>query len=251
MPTPFTHLIKAQQLMQDERLSSSAHELLDANYAAFLLGNIAPDAHHMEHSSDIRRETTHFFDYAPQIDPLGTAQMLIAHPTLRSAAVTSDAQRVFLAGYLAHLAVDELWAMDVVVRFWHAEWGDRRTRHFAFTSLIAMLDKRDYLRMPTGYDQILRSATPNKWLPFLSDYALEQWRDVVANQIAPDGQPETLAILGRTVYSGYHDLVDMVNSPQRQEAELWHYFPQAEVEAIEQNTYEHMLRVVCDYLQLC
>ncbi len=251
MPTPFTHLIKAHQLLDDPRLAPSAVSLLRQELPAFLLGNIAPDAHHAAHSSDIRRETTHFFHYAPRLDPLATIKMLQDYPSLLSQQVVDPSRRVFLAGYLAHLAIDEVWATDVVHRFFHSEWGDRRTRHFAFTALIAILDRRDFERMPSGYYDILRRAEPKQWLPFLPDNALSKWRDVVVEQIQPGGRPETLLILGRTVYSDYQDLADMVNSPQRQAAELWLHFPQEQVLSIENTAYEHMLRVVCDYLQLC
>lgn len=251
MPTPFTHLIKAQQLLEDERLSSDARSVLRQELPAFLLGNIAPDAHHMAHTTDIRRETTHFYDYAPVIDPLATVKILQDFPGLQPQYIQNPSQRVFVAGYLAHLAVDEIWATEIVHPFWFGEWGDRRTRHFAFTALVALLDTRDFERMPSGYYDLLGRAKPNDWLPFLPDDALIKWRDVIIEQIQPGGVPETLMILGRTVYSGYQDLVDMVNSPQRQSAELWSNFPEARAAAVENDAYEHMLRVVCDYLQLC
>ncbi|PJF43569.1 MAG: hypothetical protein CUN55_08435 [Phototrophicales bacterium] len=251
MPTPFTHLIKAQQLLDDERLPVAAKGVLLQELPSFLLGNVAPDAHHMAKDQGVRRETTHFYHYAPQIDPLATVKILQDYPQLSATQIQRLDHRVFVAGYLAHLAIDEIWATEVVYPFWFGEWGDRQQRHFAFTSLMALLDKRDYERMPSGFYDLLQRAEPDHWLPFLPDEALCKWRDVIVDQIRPNGTPQTLKILGQTVYSGYQDLADMVNSPQRQEIELWSHFPKERVASVEHEAYEHMLRVVCDYLQLC
>jgi hypothetical protein len=249
MPTPFTHLARAQQLLDEHSLPRPAEDLLRQHWAAFLLGSIAPDAHHMVDAFNVNRVTTHFFDYGPQVEPPAEAVLLGNYPELQFDQLGTGAHAAFVAGYLGHLAMDEVWAVEVVHRFAIGRWDDRRRRHFAFTTLIALMDQRDYALLPNDYHAILSGAEPNGWLPFLPDYALVAWRDRIVTQLVPTGIPETLPILARTIYSGYDDLVDMLNQPQRMQDELWAHFPQAEAEGKEAAAYAHMQRVIIDYLR--
>ena len=250
MPTPFTHLAKAQQLIEDPQLSEKEKTFLSRYWGAFLLGNIVPDAHHMVMSSVVNRYATHFFQYGPKIDPLAEARMLQLHPELHFAAISDPEHVAFVAGYLAHLAVDEMWAVEVVNRFYTEAWLDAQRRHFAFSALLAVMDGRDYAKIPENTYLILREVQPQDWLAFLPDYAIVAWRNRIARQIAPDGEPETLIILGRTVYSGYENLYDMVNSSQRLQDELWQYFSEEKAREKEQLAYEHMRHVVKSYLNV-
>lgn len=249
MPTPFTHLIKARALLDDSSVSDRVKQFLREQWGAFLLGNIVPDAHHMVPSREVQRVTTHFFDYGPVVDPPAGQVMLTRFPELKNKSISDPQQMAFVAGYLAHLAVDEVWAVEVVYRFIAGNWLERRRRHFAFTTLLALMDGRDYSQISHDYHHTLSTTTPQDWLPFLPDYAIIAWRDRIAAQIKPGGQPETLHILGRTVYSGYEDLLDMINQPERLESELWRYFPQSLAAEKEQLAYDHMRTVIENYLQ--
>lgn len=249
MPTPFTHLARAQQLLAEHSLPQDTEDFLKRYWGAFLLGSIAPDAHHAVPSLKVSRTTTHFFDYGPVVDPPAEKLLLEQNPELRLDNLETAEHAAFVAGYLGHLAMDEVWAVEVVHRFATGSWSDRPRRHFAFTTLLALMDRRDLALLPPDYHILLQSATPHGWLAFLPDAALIEWRDRIAAQLAPEGVPETLPILARTIYSGYDDLVDMLGRPQRLQAELWAHFPQAEATAKEAIAYAHMQRVIMDYLQ--
>ena len=104
MPTPFTHLASAQRLLDDEGWSAPGRAFLRAHAAAFLLGSIAADGHAC---SDLRREDTHFYTYDRPITTPPAAVMLSRYPVLL--APVSAGQRAFVAGYVGHLALGELW----------------------------------------------------------------------------------------------------------------------------------------------
>lgn len=235
-------------MLDEHSLPQETERFLKKHWSAFLLGSIAPDAHHAA-PEGVSRFTTHFFHYGAEIDPLAEVVMLRQNPMLDYKELGPSDHAAFVAGYLGHLAMDEVWAVEVVYRFFTGRWGDRVRRHFAFTSVIALMDQRDNARLPKDYYQILGAAEPANWLKFLPDDALVKWRDRITSQIKPGGVSETLPILARTIYSGYDDLVDMLNRPERLQSELWDHFPQADIEEKETAAYAHMRHVIIEYLQ--
>lgn len=248
MPTPFTHLAKAEQLLHDPTLPDEGHALLERYWGPFLLGSIVADGHHL--AAGLKRADTHFFVYQPHIDPPAESTMLEQYPQLCYADLGATAQAVFIAGYLGHLAVDVVWCEDVIFPyFWGADYGNPAYRHFLFTTLIAFMDQRDYATLPTSHKTALYDTVPLDWLPFLPDTAILAWRNRVAEQLKPDGEPETLAILNRTIQAGY-DLTEMLYSPQVMQDQLWNRYSLEQLATAEAKAYARMLSVVCNYLKL-
>ena len=247
MPTPFTHLTKAQQLINDPILSSDHRRFLAEYWGAFLLGNIIPDAH--KEVDGLKRQDTHFFAYVPKIDPPAEQAMLAAYPDLSVGQLGDTAHAAFIAGYLAHLAVDEIWCEDIIFPYFHeVEWADTETRHFMFIVLLTLMDGRDYDCLPPDIYHDIESVEPYRWLPFLPDSAIIAWRDRIAVQLQPDGVRETLHILGGIVKPGYAGLVEILNSPQRLQTELWDRLPLEKAAEVEEKAYQRMMAVVQDYL---
>src|SRR5260221_4240641 len=106
MPTPFMHMALAKRLLADGTFPEPARKFLAANWGPFLLGSVAPDA---RVSSGMDRAATHFFEYAPIIDPPPVQAMLARHPELVRSAILDDEQAAFVAGYAGHLSMDEVW----------------------------------------------------------------------------------------------------------------------------------------------
>ena len=77
MPTPFTHLRIAQDLLIDERLSPLYRELLARQVPAFQLGGIVADA---RVASGVGREVTHFYAYGRPISVRPWRLMLRENP---------------------------------------------------------------------------------------------------------------------------------------------------------------------------
>src|SRR5688500_18895716 len=146
MPTPFTHLLAAAELLETGALTSS---LVD-DLPAFLLGNIAPDVQVLSQQS---REATHFFP-VPLAGAPPAAQTLVArHPGLLPLSALPPAQAAFTAGYLAHLVFDQLWVRLIFGPvFGPAQgWETFKERLYLHNVLRAHWDALDLARLaPTA-----------------------------------------------------------------------------------------------------
>jgi hypothetical protein len=144
MPTPFTHLAVAQKLLQDEAIPPKIRDCLQQELPAFLLGNIAADA---RVNMGGGREATHFYTYSEPIQEHPWRIMLNKYPTLKNS--QNPAHRAFLAGYMAHLAIDEMWHVEFAYpNFFLAKWGE--DHRYVFTALHLVLihmDQRSFHRM--------------------------------------------------------------------------------------------------------
>src|SRR6266542_242387 len=110
MPTPFTHLAAASEILSHPDLEPAAQSALAAELPAFLFGNIAPD---VQTVSGQPREATHFFPVPLRGAPAAPRLLLDRHPTLDRPATLPPAQVAFLAGYLAHRVFDQLWIAQI------------------------------------------------------------------------------------------------------------------------------------------
>src|SRR5438094_833706 len=114
MPTPFTHLAAADELLARPELAPDVKADLRAELPAFLFGNTAPD---VQTISGQPREATHFFQVPLQGAPPAGRQMLGSFPALAARAALPAAQAAFVAGYLAHLVFDQIWIRDIFEPF--------------------------------------------------------------------------------------------------------------------------------------
>jgi hypothetical protein len=239
------HMAFAQRVIDDPALAPY-QTLIDAHWGAFLLGNIAPDA---RVSSGIRRADTHFFEYAPEIDPPAMTAMLAQFPMLARNKITSDAQAVFIAGYLAHLAMDEVWCTDILYPYFTKLWDGNFTSFTMLHICLGWLDARDRATLPTATQYpALAGATPHDWLPFIPDSALIDWREIVARQIAPEGRSETLQILGQRVKMNEAEMREFIESEKAMNDYLWHNIPREAITANDQHMYERARDNILNYL---
>jgi hypothetical protein len=229
MPTPFTHLEIAQRLLVDDAIPPEILAQLNDERSAFLLGSIAADA---RVSSGLKREDTHFYAYGETITEPPWRTMMRRFPTLERA--KSAAQRTFLAAYVAHLSVDAVWTIEMTdPHFAHSDWADQRERFIVLHMLLVTMDERDYPRLCDWQRETLLDATPDDWLPFMTNADLTAWRDLVGTQLPP-GVPTTLEILGGRLGMAPQDLQALVDSKEAMETRLWAHIPPAlwsEVEA--------------------
>ncbi len=121
--------------------------------------------------------------------------MLAHYPTLRG--VTDPAQRALLAGYVMHISMDEIWSLEMTgPYFGRGTWAEHRQRFLMLHILLIFMDERDRAQLDETLSAAMGAVEPDHWLPFLSDTAIRQWRDIIAPQIAPGGISETLDIYG-------------------------------------------------------
>ena len=232
MPTPFTHLQVAQKLLTDSSIPRSVRDMLHTNSSAFLLGNIVADA---RTQSGIKRSDTHFYHYDAPMSDHPWRVMLGQHPTLTQP--FSVAHRVFVAGYVAHLAMDEVWTLHMLgPHFFEGTWGaDRRFRFFMLHTILAYMDERDYELLEAWQPEALAAAMPDDWLPFLPDVDLVNWRDFIQGQLIGDSQ--TLVIFGKRMDKPVAEFRAMLDSPQRLQDDLWANVPRAVLDQIEDQMY--------------
>jgi hypothetical protein len=235
MPTPFTHLETAQRLLVDPAVPADLRAALGAERGAFLLGNIAADA---RTGGGIKREDTHFYHYEHPLLDHPWRVMLQQHPAL--VPPHSVAHRAFLAGYVAHLSIDEWWSLYMLgPHFALRDWAPRSTRFFYLHILLIVMDERDLLRLEGWQHPALLTAQPHQWTPFLSDVILTDWRDFIGEQIRPGGESQTLAVFGGRINRTPAELRAILDSASILDAEMWAHIPPALLEEIETGMYAH------------
>ena len=240
------HIAAAHRFLHDAQVSDAIKSHLEdsVNLGAFLLGNVAPDA---RVSGGLDRAQTHFFEYAAKVDQRPEDALFAAHPEPKTA---NGQRRAFVAGYLAHLAMDVVWAEDLLYPYFYyqEDWGDRWIRFNMLHVLLCYLDARDYRQWGEHYPQALATARPHEWVSFLSDEDICIWRDVIAEQICSGCENQTLEVLGRRVKIGKEGLREILENPNRMQAELWDYVPQMAVAQVEVNMYDAMVTQIVSYL---
>jgi hypothetical protein len=237
------HMAVAHRLRDDTSVSSAVRERIAAHWGAFLLGNIAADA---RVSSGLQRRDTHFFDYQPVLKPSPHTVMLATHPELRFSAVSNAARQVFIAGYCAHLAMDEVWCTDMLYPLFD-DWGSPRLRFEMLHMLLGALDERDYLALPRSDFEPLYNTQPENWLPFMTDADLIGWRNVVAEQIAPGASSRTFEIFSGRIQRSVADLAAFIHDEEEMQRNLWANVSRQAIRQVEASMYAHARHVLVDY----
>jgi hypothetical protein len=233
MPTPFTHLETAQRMLRDDAIPQPLRHALARECPAFLLGQIAADA---RTNGDLRREDTHFYSYDHGIPEPPWRVMIQRNPVLLRP--HSPAQRAFVAGYVAHLTVDEVWSLDMLgPHFAGREWGPRPFRFLMLHILLIYMDERDYARLDPGHYDSLTRAHPVDWLPFMSDQTLAGWRDFIGQQIKPGGVSQTLEVFGSRIAKQPADLRAILDAPEIMQRDLWAHITPDTLAAVETTMY--------------
>ena len=242
MPTPFTHLKAAQDLLADPALLTDAHNFLQRECSAFLLGNIAADA---RISSGLKRDDTHFYRYDQPMHNHPWRVMLEGYPTLKQP--HSDTHRAFLAGYVAHLSMDEIWTLHMLrPRFVEPRWADDKFRFFMLHILLVYADERDYAQLEAWQSAALGDAQAEDWLPFMPDADLHHWRDFIQQQLV--GESETLQVFGQRTGKSEAEFRAILDSRQRLQDNLWDNVPRAALEQVDKRMYTFAREQMLVYL---
>ncbi len=231
MPTPFTHLQIAYRLLADPVLPESVQALLLAELPAYLLGSISADAR----IPGKERDAAHFYRYdTPMLDHPWRV-MTHQYPDLMHP--QTAAQRAFIAGYVAHLAADEYWSLNMLKpHFAESDWGgSMRGRFFVLHLLLIFQDERDLKTLSLETAQQLLNCIPDHWLPFMPDDILCGWRDLVAGQI-PD-KSQTLDIFGGRIATEPAVLRQMLDNATLMQDRLWQHVTPTILHDVEENLY--------------
>lgn len=245
MPTPFSHLVAAQSILDDPAVAPDVRRLINDHAAAFLLGSVVADGHFL---GKLRRDETHFYSYDRPITLTLWRVMFEKYPSLWHAA--DEDQRAFLAGYVFHLTMDEVWTMDMLhVYFAQGEWGTREQRFLMLHVLLIDMDERDQALLDDRSFAAMLDVQPGEWLTFMSASVLRQWADLMYRQIKPAGRSETLDIIAPRVGMTPAELRAVLDDHARAERELWAHIPRAALAQIESRMRDRARAEMLTYLQ--
>ena len=180
MPLLYLHLSIAR-----EAAELMHHPVVDLNMGGYLVGTISPDVHHI---SGVSRSQTHFFDLDKKEYKSGTRLLFEAHPDLARGSSLDAATRSFIAGYLSHLIVDEVWIKDVYRPFFGnlSPLGSDPMANALDRLLQFELDRRereDKAKM-AAIRADLCQWEPRVNIDFLATTTLRQWRDFACTAMA-------------------------------------------------------------------
>lgn len=244
MPTPFSHLAVAQRLLHEEAVPLSDRDLLQTEIGAFLLGNVAADA---RVGAGVPRENTHFYTYAQDIAESPWRVMLRLNPALWTP--HSESQRAFIAGYVAHLAMDEVWSKEMVApHFVGREWGSRGIRFLMLHIILIYMDERDLSLIEDWQAASLQTAAPSNWLAFMPDSDLRNWQRLIYEQIKPDGKSLTLEIFGERILKTSSELREILDSDAAMQSGLWDNISKQILAQVERHIYDYARDSLCEYL---
>jgi|GEM_PF-154834 len=248
VPTPFYHLAIAHQLSQHPALSERIRNALNQHQSAFLLGNTAPD---VQVVSGQTREATHFYTLPPQDQNPAWQNMLAAYPALGAASALPAEQAIFIAGYCCHLQADEAWLYEIFIPLFgpQAEWEDFRKRLYIHNVLRIYLDRQVLEALPEDTAAQLSRAEPQKWLPFVGDEHLREWRDYLANQLAPGAPVHTVEVFAQRQGLPSEQFQDLLASESRMQAEVFAHLPEQRLDRFQRKLVEENVALLLDYLK--
>lgn len=247
MPTPIQHLVIADDILAKDMLPPSVRERLAAQRGAFLLGAIAPD---VQSVSGQAREATHFFTL-PSTDPRPAHEVMLAeYPQLARANKLLPAQAAFIAGYIQHLTLDELWIEHVFGPHFGmgAEWGTFRERLLIHNILRTWLDQRDGVRLDCSVSAALLQVESHGWLPFVSDVHLTAWRDEVALQLRPGAPIHTVEVFAARLNVPPAEFRRILESPDDMQRRVFAHLSPSSVPRFYADALRMSVRRIKDYL---
>jgi hypothetical protein len=245
------HLHTAEQIQT--AVSQSDHPYnylagcLTRGWSAFYLGNVAPDVQNL---NGMAREATHFYHIPQPGDLPAYDEMLAQHPLLAWSEKMSAEQALFVAGYRAHLLLDQIWWRDVAApHFFYSElFSDLPQRRLAHFVLLAYLDAKALAALPATAGETLAQATPDEWLPFVSDGDLRRWRDMIVDQLLPGALPQTTAVYAARLGLPPDRLAQNLQDEGWMAANLFEKVPLAGIENSLQTAVSASITLIRDYL---
>jgi hypothetical protein len=245
MPTPIMHLALAEEILGRANLPADVRRLLAEQRGPFLLGNTAPD---VQTISGQDRAATHFYTIPRTTDRPAQETLFAVHPVLADVLPLPPAQVAFVAGYIAHLVLDELWLVDIFQRHFLRDWGPLRERLFLHNVLRTWMDVQDQRRLNGTVFAALRNAEPHRWLPFVQDQHLCAWRDWLVAQLGPGQSVQTAEVFAQRMGVSVAQVEAVLASPQQMEARIFCHVPQAVLESFHDTGYERSVMLIRWYV---
>lgn len=180
MPHLAFHMSVARDLA--EELQNS---IIEADRGAYYLGSTGPDMHVLRGTD---RHASHFFD----LDYAGTQDSVElffrVYQDLRDPDRLNEGTAAFVAGYLTHLVIDEVWITDIYRPFFGPEsslGGDARANIMDRVLQYDLeLQQRGEKAAMEEIQESLIASPLDIQVEFADDATLRQWRDVAVGMVS-------------------------------------------------------------------
>ncbi len=256
MPTPFMHLEYAERLRPvlsgsangQASASSRVTCKIESEWPAFYLGSIAPD---YQAICDVPREKSHFYPLPLPADWDAVAAMLEQTRELADVAELSDANAVFVAAYLAHLLLDEIWYLEILLPYFvqPEHLGEMSHRMLLHNMMLIYLDRKALHALPGNAGTVLATARATAWLPFAMDHQLGAWQTMIVDQLQPGAFVQTVPIFAGRMGLQANEMEAWLDDDEWLERELFANAPLVAVEMSMANSLPRAAACVRSYLR--
>ena len=239
------HLALAEEILSRAELPPTVRRLLAQQRGSFLLGNTAPD---VQTVSGQARHETHFYAIPRTSSEPAHDALFDSHPSLAQAKQLPEAQAAFIAGYIAHLRLDELWLDHIFLPFFLEGWASPHERMLLHNVLRTWMDRQDQRRLNGSIVPALRATQPHDWLPFVDDEHLVAWRDLLIEQFAPGHRVQTAEFFARRMDVPVTLLETVLSSPQQMEKRVFRHVPRAALQTFHSTGYAQTVALLAEFL---
>jgi hypothetical protein len=246
VPTPFFHLRLAEDLIHHPSMPEAISQFLRSQRSEFLFGSTAPD---VQVVSGQRREATHFFNLPIQAeDPPAWEVFLASYPQLAMTDPIPAAQSAFLAGYLCHLQADWVWVNELFVPAFgpRAAWGTFRLRLYYHNVLRAYLDLQTKPGLLADAGTCLDQVVPDRWLPFVKDQFLVEWRDLLTQQLQPGAAIQTVEVFSSRQGISAPEYYALLASEDRMQREVFDHLSLERIESYRLQVLKDNIKLLAD-----
>jgi hypothetical protein len=98
-------------------------------------------------------------------------------------------------------------------------------RLYLHNALRSHLDASDLKRLPASTATALRSTRPDGLCPFISDESLLHWRDLIADQLSPGQDSQTVQVFAERMGADPRAFAALVASPQQMRRRVFDRLP--------------------------
>lgn len=248
MPTPIVHLRISNEILDRDEVSRGDYPPLPERAGDFLFGSIAPDVRAI---NDMSREETHFFHLPPRLGENGVEAMLEKYPQLADPLGLSSPQAAFVAGYLSHLLVDEIWLAEIFIPYFghQLDYGTFDRRMVLHNVLRIYVDVRERDRLEGTILQRLKDSTIEGLLPFVPDEDLEKWRDLICRQLIPGASVKTVEFFASRMDVPEAVVEELLTSPERLRYEVLNRLPPGKLAEFRRKAMECSCQLIKEYLR--
>ena len=179
MPPLGLHTVVAKEV--GDRLR---HRILDEERGNLYLGSTAPDIRVI---TRWERDRTHFFDLSNFDEQSGVEGLFSAYPRLREADGLGSGTVAFVAGYVTHLVMDELWINTIYRPFFgvRSPLGGNLRANIMDRAIQFSLDRQkriDRELMAHVLGEVARSDLALE-IDFIDGETLHRWRDLILDVV--------------------------------------------------------------------